>query len=178
MSEFFRDSPEAFTAKLNARYYICTLLLAGMSVFGWYAIYFLNANTILMEDGAPMSADVKMIFTVCLSVAVASWTLSFLVLLRQMIAGHAFVLDQNGIHSTVTAVFVLAFICIVPVKEIPYSAIESKEETDGLIFCILTSRRSLRPLFFAPLFAGSTPFSMDTPPQQPKKSSSICQNNP
>ena len=148
MSEFFRDSPEAFTAKLNARYYICTLLLAGMSVFGWYAIYFLNANTILMEGGAPMSADVKMIFTVCLSVAVVSWTLSFLVLLRQMIAGHAFVLDQNGIHSTVTAVFVLAFICIVPVKEIPYSAIESKEETDGLIFLHLDkSKVTAAPVF-------------------------------
>lgn len=123
-----------FKAKLNLKFYIIAVLLLGIVVFGWYAgVYFLNVNEILMEDNTPMDAQTKMIFTVVVSIIVSSWTLSLLTVIRQIILGYAFCIDQNGIHSTATAVNILAFIFVIPIKTIPYSAIERVSEENGML---------------------------------------------
>ena len=142
------DQRENFTAKLNKKYSICTVLLAGLSAFGWYGIYFLNANTILMEDNTPMSNNIKFLLTFFLTAVIFSWTTSLFMLLRQMILRKAFCLDKNGIHDTMTAGIVLAFIFIVPVKQIPYSAIQNIEETSEIIILSLDrSQVSIIPFF-------------------------------
>ena len=117
-------------AKLNPKFYIITVLLFCIVVFGWYGIYILNANEILIEDSSPMDSGTKMILTVFMSVIVLSWSVSLLTLIRQIIIGHAFYMDEEGIHTTATAIMVLAFIFVVPVKRIPYEAIQqiSKEK--------------------------------------------------
>ncbi len=121
-----------FKAKLNIKFYIISILLFGIIVFGWYGAYFLNANEILMEDNTPMDVQTKLFFTIVLVLVVLSWTLSFFTLIRQALLGYAFTIDENGIHTTVTAINVLAFIFVVPIRTIPFSAIERVSEDDGV----------------------------------------------
>lgn len=148
-SPIFNKSKE-FSAKLNIKYYICTVLLAGFSAFGWYGIYFLNANTVLIEN-APMSDSTKILFTSLMAAIILSWTLSFFVMLRQIIIGKAFVLDKSGIHNTVSATGLLAFIFIVPVKYIPYSAIQSIEKHKKSVTITIDKSKVTTTSVFRPL---------------------------
>jgi len=122
-----------FKAKLNLKFYIVSILLLGIVAFGWYSVYFLNANEILMEDNTPMDSETKILFTVAISAVLLSWTLSFFTLIRQVLFGYAFVIDDNGIHNTATAINVLAFIFVVPIRTIPFSAIERFSEDDEVL---------------------------------------------
>ena len=123
-----------FKAKLNLKFYIVSILLLGIVVFGWYGgVYFLNTNEILMEDNTPMDSQTKMLFTIAIAIVVLSWTFSFFTLIKQMLFGYAFMIDENGIHNTATAINVLAFIFVVPIRTIPFSAIEKVSEDDGIL---------------------------------------------
>ena len=121
-----------FKAKLNLKFYIISILLLGIVVLGWYGIFSLNTNEILMEDNMPMDVQTKLFFTIALSLIVISWTLSLFTLIRQALFGYAFAIDENGIHTTATATIVLAFIFVVPIKTIPFSAIEKVSKDDGV----------------------------------------------
>ena len=122
-----------FKAKLNLKFYIVSILLLGIVALGWYGVYFLNANEILMEDNTPMDYQTKTVFTIVIGSAVLSWTLSLFTLIRQAIFGCAFVIDENGIHTTATAINVLAFIFVIPIRTIPFSAIEKVSEDNGVL---------------------------------------------
>lgn len=113
----------SFKAKLNTKFYIVSFFLFALVVFIWWGIYFLNTNVILMEDNTPMTADIKLFFTVALSVVGLSWTLSLITVIRQIILGYAFSIDENGIHNTATAFNIFAFIFVIPIKNIPLNAI-------------------------------------------------------
>lgn len=121
-----------FKAKLNAKFYIVSALLFGIVMLGVYGLYFLNANEIMMED-APMDAETKTLFSVVIGAVVLSWVLSLLALIRQILLGFAFCLDDTGIHGTLSAVNVLAFIFIVPIKSIPYGAVERASVENGIL---------------------------------------------
>ena len=120
-------------AKLSVKFYIVSILLLILVLFGWYGVYFLNANEILMEDNAPMDSGTKMILTVLMSVVLLSWSLSLVTVIRQMVLGYAFYIDESGINTTATANMVLAFIFVVPVKLIPYDAIQKITEENGIL---------------------------------------------
>lgn len=122
-----------FKAKLNLKFYIVSILLLGIVALGWYGVYFLNANEILMEDNTPIDSQAKMLFTIAIGAVVLSWTFSFFTLIRQVLFGYAFVIDENGIHNTATAINVLAFIFVVPIRTIPFSAIERFSEDNGVL---------------------------------------------
>ncbi len=122
-----------FKAGLSVKFYLVTVLLSGLVVFGWYGVWFLNANTILMEDDTPMTADTKLIFTILLCVIIASWSVSLLTLIRQIIMGCAFKIDEIGIHSTVTAMLIFSLIFVIPVRTIPFEAVTKVEREEGHI---------------------------------------------
>ena len=122
-----------FKARLNLKFYIVSVLLLCLVLFAWYGIYFLNTNEILMEDNTPMDSGTKGTFTALMSVVAVSWTMSFFALVRQIVAGIAFCMDNDGIHTTATAVMILAFIFVVPIKTIPYDAIAQVHEDNGIL---------------------------------------------
>ena len=105
-------------AKLSLKFYIVACFLVGAVVLGWYGIYFLNANEILMEDNSPMDSGTKLIFTILMSVIVLSWSFSLVTVIRQMILGSAFRIDENGIHNTSTVIMVFAFIFVIDRKSV------------------------------------------------------------
>lgn len=130
-----------FKAKLNLKFYIVSILLLGIVALGWYGLYFLNANQILMEDNTPMDSQTKTLFTIAIAAVVLSWTFSFFTLIRQMLFGYAFMIDENGIHTTATAINVLAFIFVVPLRTIPFSAIEKVSEDDGVLTLYIDKKK-------------------------------------
>ena len=157
-----------FKAKLNAKFYAACILLFGVVIFGWYGVYFLNANEIMMED-APMDPGTKLVFTVLLSAIVLSWSVSFLALMRQILLGRAFTLDDEGVHDTATAVNLLAFIFVVPVRKIPYDAIEKIDEENGTLTLHIDKRKVEAFILFRPfirksyhLFSGFTAETRET----------------
>ena len=93
-------------AKFSIKFYIVAILLLAMVIFGWYGIYFLNANEILTEDNTAMDSDYKLIFTVLFSLIVSTWSLSLVTVIRQMILGCAFRIDEKGIHDTATGIVI------------------------------------------------------------------------
>jgi len=122
-----------FKAKLNLKFYVVAILLLGIVVLGWYGLFFLNANEILMEDNLPMDKNTKAIFSVLIGIIVLSWTFSLFTVIRQILIGYAFSIDKDGIKFTATAVNVLAFIFVVPIRKIPFSAIEKVSQDDGVL---------------------------------------------
>ena len=86
-----------------------------------------------MEDNRAMDSGIKALFTVLTRLVGFSWTMSLFTLVRQIFAGFAFCMDNDGIHTTATAVMVLAFIFVVPVKTIPYDAIVKVYEDNGIL---------------------------------------------
>lgn len=134
--------------KLSAKFYFFAVLLLGIVILGWYGVYFLNANEILMEDDRPMDVNTKKWLTVAMCLIVSSWTLSLLTVIRQMILGYAFYMDESGICSTSSIMVLLAFVFVVPVKRIPYDAIEWVGEENGLFLIkINKSKIEVFPIF-------------------------------
>ena len=85
---------------------------------------------------------------VLLCLVALSWTASFFVLVRQMTVGYAFYMDGSGIHQTATAVTVLAFIFVSPVKRIPYNAIIETDAQNGVLTLKLgKSKMEIFPVF-------------------------------
>ena len=136
-------------ARVSLKFYIVSFVLLALVVFVWYGIYFLNANEILMED-TPMDSTTKMIFTALMSLIAFSWSVSSLILIRQMLLKYAFVMDEDGIHNTVTAIVILAFIVIVPVKFIPYEAVLYTKEEDGILTAKLDRTKCVTSPIFKP----------------------------
>ena len=123
----------SFTAKLNAKFYIVSALLLCIVVLGWYGVYFPNESEILMEDGTPMDDNTKLAISIIIGVVASSWTLSLVFLMRQMVLAKAFSLESDGIYHTLTLMYVFAFLFVIPVRKIPYEAIEKIEEDDGIL---------------------------------------------
>ena len=120
-------------ARLNLKFYIISIVMLCLVVFVWYGIYFLNSYEILMGDNTPMDEGTKSLFTVLICIIAISWTASLLTLIRQMLLGYAFRVDEDGIHNTATAIMILAFIFVVPIRRIPYNAIQQISEENGIL---------------------------------------------
>ena len=119
--------------RLNVKFYVAFIVLLCLSVLVWYGVYFINSNEILMEDDTPMDKGTKLIFTVIMSIVAISWSASSLTLLRQALLGYAFHMDKDGIQNTATAIMFFALIIIVPVKRIPYDAIQRTLDEGGML---------------------------------------------
>ena len=144
-----------FKARLNFKFYIVFILLLGIVALGWYGLYFLNINEILMEDNTPMDNQTKMMFTIAIGVVTLSWTFSLLTLIRQILLGCAFIIDEKGIHKTATAINVFAFIFVTPIKTIPFSAIEKLTEDSGQ-FTIYIDKSQIDIIPFFRIFVRKT----------------------
>ena len=139
-----------FKAKWNLKFYITAVVLLSVVLLGWYGVCFLNANEILMEDNSPMDCQMKLFLSAAIGLVVLSWTISLFTLVRQILLGQAFSVDEEGIHSTATAVMILAFILVIPVKRIPFSAIERTSDENG-VFTVYIDRSKIDVI---PFFRG------------------------
>lgn len=121
-----------FQATCNRKLWVVFFLLTGATALGWYGVWFLNTHPIRMEDDALMDPGTKLLFSLVMGVVVLSWTVSWGVLLRQLLGGTAFTLEADGIHGTVIAQMRFALILVMPVRRIPYGAIRRVEVEEGM----------------------------------------------
>lgn len=152
-----------FKAKLNSKFYVVSLLLLGAVALAGYGVLRLNMNEILLKDGEPMGREIKMLISAVIGAVALSWTVSFFAMVRQMLLGCAFRMNDDGIAMTLTAVRAGAFILVMPVRNIPYSAIKKVSDENGtFVLHIDKSKLDMLPVFrtFASgrytLFAGFT----------------------
>lgn len=141
-----------FKAKLNLKFYIVTFLLLCIVVLGWYMIYFINSNRISIDENDLIQGQTKIFLTLVLSIIVLSWTVSLITLIRQIVFGYGFLIDKDGIHTTATAILILAFIFVIPIKNIPYNAIRKIECSDG-ITTVYINKSKVEMLPFFRIFA-------------------------
>lgn len=133
--------------KLNKKYYIVTVLMAALVIFVWYGIYFLNTNQVMIEDD-PMTDNEKITFTTMFTVVALTWTMSFIIMVRQVFLGYAFSMDTDGIHNTLNGIILFAFIFVIPVRRIPFSAITDISKRDGhLVVSVDKSQVAVLPIF-------------------------------
>ena len=136
-----------FKAKLNLKFYVVSFFLLCFVLIGWYGVYFLGTQEILMEDGTPMTFETKLLFIAVMVLIVLSWSFSLFTMIRQIIVGCAFIMDRKGISQTATATVLLAFIFVMPVREIPYSAIQNISKNEkGLTLLLDKSQIKAFPL--------------------------------
>lgn len=137
-----------FIARLNKKFYIFAFILLCFVLLGWYGIYFLNTNEVLLHDNLPMDVQTKTIATVLLSIVLFTWTVSLFTMIKQIISSKAFYIDEGGIHCTATGIIIFAFIIIVPVRNIPFDATKSIfVESDVLTVKVDKSKIDINPLF-------------------------------
>ena len=110
-------------AKLSFSFYFVALLLIGITVFAWYGALFMNTEVITDENGHPLDDATSTAFTAIICAVAFTWTVSSLTVIRQMLFGYAFLIDENGIRNTASGLILFAFIFVIPIKLIPYSAI-------------------------------------------------------
>ncbi len=152
-----------FKAKFNAKFYIAFVLLLGCVILGWDGLYFLNANEILTEDNTPMDPTTKLLFSVAVGAIVLSWTVSLMAMIRQLLIGRGFALEKDGICCTLSASMFLAFVFVIPIRKIPYEAIERVCEENGTLTLLINKKKVDTLWIFRPfvskryhLFSGFT----------------------
>ncbi len=124
-----------FSSKLNTKFYIISILLCVFTALCWCMVYSFFSSEILIENKTPSNEE--KCFFILLCIVLISWTISSFSLLRQIISGYAFCMDENGIHSTSTAIIIFSLVFVIPVRTIPYSSIERIEEEKGALTLIL-----------------------------------------
>lgn len=117
-----------YKAKLNFKFYLVTLLLsAAVALIVWF-VYGLLTERIALGGGEYFQAREQAIIAMLVCLIGSSWVFSLITLLRQILRGYAFIADENGIHNTLTLKIVFSVILVVPVKNIPYSAVRYRTE--------------------------------------------------
>ena len=135
-------------AKLSFSFYFVALLLIGITVFAWYGALFMNTEVITDENGQPLDDATSTAFTAIICAVAFTWTVSSLTVIRQMLFGYAFLIDENGIRNTASGLILFAFIFIIPIKLIPYSAITDMyvKESSLVITIDKTKIQAIPPL--------------------------------
>lgn len=117
--------------RLTGRMILMCLLFTLFSLVIGYGILFISTQTVVMEDGAPIPAFLK-IFIVAAATVVEIGLLFMVVPLWQRIFGRgAMTLTENGIEDTFVIFTVFAFWTTLKIRLIPWSSLLPLEDGSG-----------------------------------------------
>ena len=142
------DENEAFQAKCSKKFYVLFAIFAVVTLLLTFALIRTGKMEILLEDGTPMGAGAKLLLTTLLFAVIFTWLVSLLTLIK--LGGTAFIIDKDGIHATVSGGILFAFILFVPVRRIPFDAILSLSEENGILSAKLDKSKLETPAIFRP----------------------------
>ena len=125
-----------FKARFSKMFYIMLVFLVLGSAMCSFALFSVLSGRVVLE-GIQHNESAMLILKLLLFMVTLSWVLSCVSAVSQAIKGYAFVIAEEGITSTVTMLRAFAFIFVVPVKNIPYSAIKEIEEKNGYLVAVL-----------------------------------------
>ncbi len=134
--------------KLNWRFWTALVGLLLVLVLAAKGISMLWTETILDETDTPLGMGVQRALAVAMMVVCSSWLYSALVMLKQCIVyrGRGFILTEEGVEHTLTFVIFLAFVFVLPVRCIPWSAVKAWDAEEGYI---RVRRKPIRAGFIA-----------------------------
>lgn len=136
--------------KLNKGYW---LFFAFLLAVGGEAIWFaceLLSGRVMTENGL-MDKSESLLLGIGVLLIALTWIWSALVMLSYCVKGVAFVMDEKGISQTFVGFGFLAFIVMLPVKQIPWDAVVAvtKDENGALKLKLQTGK--VKASFFAKL---------------------------
>jgi len=117
--------------KLGWRFWFFYIFLLGILLLGIRAISMLVAGQVTLED-EPMSPVFAWVMSMMLSIPLSSYLYSVITMTKQLI-GHqktALTITEEGIENTLTFVYLLAFVFVVPVKCIPWCSVTYWDDED------------------------------------------------
>ena len=127
--------------KLNKGYWLFfAFLLAVACAAIWFAVELLGGS--VMAENGPMEKEQSLLLGIGVLLIALSWIWSAWVMLSFCVKGVAFVMDENGISQTFVGFGFLAFIVMLPVKQIPWDAVVAvtKDENGSLKLKLQTGK--------------------------------------
>lgn len=127
--------------KLNKGYWLFfAVLLAVSGAAIWFACLLIGGG--VMTENGPMDKNESLFLGIGVLLIALSWIWSAWVMLSFCVKGVAFVMDENGISQTFVGIVLLAFMVMLPVKQIPWDAVVAvtKDENDALKLKLQTGK--------------------------------------
>lgn len=124
-----------FTKKWNAKFYFAAAFLGGILALIGYAASLIGTGRVADENGEALAPVWNTVFYIVITIIGTTYFITFLALILQFIRfkSAAFTLDSDGIHNTLCIVMLFAFVLVVPVKFIPWSAVKSLDTDDEVV---------------------------------------------
>jgi len=119
--------------KFNLKVYFFIAFFGFVLFMAGKAVYMLLNGDITDESGETLTGALAVIPSVLIILVCSTYLITVLSLLKNVIKykGNAFVIDDKGIHNTLTFINFLAFVFVVPVKFIPWSAVSYVDMSGG-----------------------------------------------
>ena len=111
--------------KLNSSFYVYIVFLAICLITFPGTIFGILTDTVVPENGEAFNIRGKILLVSCGTLITLFSAISIITAIRQVIIGHAFIIDGEGIHSTLSVFGSKTIAVLLPIKKIPYDAIES-----------------------------------------------------
>ncbi len=118
--------------KLNKWYWLFWAFLTTVACAAIWFVCELLGGKIMTENGL-MAENERLFLGVGVGLIALTWIWSALVFLSYCVRGIGFVMDEKGISQTFVGFGLLAFILILPVKQIPWDAVTAVEKENGEI---------------------------------------------
>lgn len=141
--------------KVGWRFWFFLIFLAAVLPLGVRVICMLLSGEIVMEDNSPISPLVAWGISAILCFPLLTYFISVLTMLRQVIVykRRALTITYEGLENTLTFVNLFAFILVVPIKFIPWEAINYYDDKEKFP-CVRVSVKQIKasPIAKAILF--------------------------
>ena len=127
--------------KLNKGYWLFfAVLLAVACAAIWFACQLIGGG--VMTENGPMDKNESLFLGIGVLLIALSWLWSAFVMLSYCVKGVGFVMDENGISQTFVGIVLLAFMVMLPVKQIPWDAVVAvtKDENGALKLKLQTGK--------------------------------------
>ncbi len=122
--------------KLNWKVYTFIAFFSFVLFMAGKAVYMLLSGQVIDENGESFDGILAIIPSILIIIVCSTYLRTVLSLLKNVIKykGKAFTIDNNGIHNTLTYINFLAFIFVLPIKFIPWSAVSYVDMSGGPMY--------------------------------------------
>ena len=122
--------------KFNWKIWFFIVLFGVVLLLMTRVIYMIITDQVVDENGQPLPRILEWILCGMFALVGSTYAVTFITLVKQVVAHQnvAFTVDRTGIHNTLVFVYLFAFVIVVPVKLIPWSAVHYVDRKDDGIY--------------------------------------------
>ncbi len=122
--------------KFNWKVYTFIVFFSFVLFMAGKAVYMLLGGQVTDESGKTLNGALAIIPSILIIIVCSTYLLTVLSLLKNVLKykGKAFTIDEKGIHNTLTFINFFAFIFVLPIKFIPWSAVSYVDMSGGPMY--------------------------------------------